>query len=137
MCKNLRIKYRQKLLDHAKKSATDVLKTTSKRAILKQQKQLMIWLVIKYLRPLLSRTTTKLRKSREFHHIIIQRRLQTSIIKKYLKKDIHLYINFLDQQVKNDQRIYNKIRQFTTGQGDDYTTGCYWIMFISKFVIRW
>ena len=47
-----------------------------------------------------------------------------SIIKKYLKKDIYLYINFLDQQVKNDPRIYNKIRQFTIGQGDDYTTGC-------------
>ena len=31
--KNLSSKYSQKLLDHAKQSATDVLKTTSKRAI--------------------------------------------------------------------------------------------------------
>ena len=33
--KNLRGKYNQKLLDHAKKSATDALETTSKRAIQK------------------------------------------------------------------------------------------------------
>ena len=32
----------QKLLDHAKKSATDALKTSSKRVIQKQQKQLVI-----------------------------------------------------------------------------------------------
>ena len=31
--KNLSSKYSQKLLDHAKQSATDVLKTASKRAI--------------------------------------------------------------------------------------------------------
>ena len=33
--KNLRSKYSQKLLDHAKQSATDLLKTASKRAIQK------------------------------------------------------------------------------------------------------
>ena len=33
--KNLRIKYSQKLFDHAKQSATDALKTTSKRVIQK------------------------------------------------------------------------------------------------------
>ena len=33
-------KYSQKLLDNAKQSAVDVLKTTSKRLIKKQQKQL-------------------------------------------------------------------------------------------------
>ena len=33
--KNLSFKYSQKLLDHAKQSATDVLKTTSKRVIQK------------------------------------------------------------------------------------------------------
>ena len=33
--KTLSIKYSQKLLDHAKQSATDALKTTSKRAIQK------------------------------------------------------------------------------------------------------
>ena len=31
--KNLSVKYRQKLVDHAKKSATDALKTSSKRVI--------------------------------------------------------------------------------------------------------
>ena len=40
--KNLSCKYSQKLLDHAKKSAFDALKTDSKRAIQKQQKQLVI-----------------------------------------------------------------------------------------------
>ena len=29
-----------------------------------------------------------------------------------------------DQPVKNDQRTYYNIRKITTGQGDDYTTGC-------------
>ena len=38
---------RQKLLNHAKKFATDVVKTSSKRVIQKHQKQLVIWLVIK------------------------------------------------------------------------------------------
>ena len=33
MSKNLSSKYSQKLLDHAKQSATDALKTASKRAI--------------------------------------------------------------------------------------------------------
>ena len=41
--KNLSNKYRQKLLDGAKKSTTDSIKTTSKRAIQKKwQKQLVI-----------------------------------------------------------------------------------------------
>ena len=32
--------------------------------------------------------------------------------------------NFFDQPVKNDKVTYEKIRKITTGQGDDYTTGC-------------
>ena len=36
--KNLGSQYSQKLLDHAKQSATDALKTISKREIQKQQK---------------------------------------------------------------------------------------------------
>ena len=40
--KNLSGKYSQKLLDRAKQSATDALKTTSKRVIQKKQKQLVI-----------------------------------------------------------------------------------------------
>ena len=35
LCKNLNSKYSQKPLDHTKQSATDALKTTSKRAIQK------------------------------------------------------------------------------------------------------
>ena len=38
--RNLSSKYTQKLLDHAKRSATDALKTAWKRAIQKKQKQL-------------------------------------------------------------------------------------------------
>ena len=36
--KNLSCKYSQKLLDHAKQSAADALRTSSKRVIKKQQK---------------------------------------------------------------------------------------------------
>ena len=37
--KNISNKYSQKLVDNAKKSATDAIKTASQRAIIKQQKQ--------------------------------------------------------------------------------------------------
>ena len=47
--KNLSGKYSPKFFDHPKKSWTDALKTSSKRVIQKQQKQLVIWLVIKLL----------------------------------------------------------------------------------------
>ena len=40
--KNLSGKYNQKLLDHAKKSATDALKLLQKESFKKQQKQLVI-----------------------------------------------------------------------------------------------
>ena len=49
MGKSLSNKYGQTLFDSAKKSTTDAIKTASKRAIQKQQKQLVIWLVIKLL----------------------------------------------------------------------------------------
>ena len=39
----------QKLFDRAKKSSTDALKTFSKESFKKQQKKLVIWLVIKLL----------------------------------------------------------------------------------------
>ena len=32
--------------------------------------------------------------------------------------------NFFDQPVKNDKVNMKNIRKITTGQGDDYTTGC-------------
>ena len=49
MGKSLSNKYSQKLVDSAKKSTTDAMKTASKRAIQKQQKQRVIWLVIELL----------------------------------------------------------------------------------------
>ena len=63
-------------------SATDALKTSSKRVIQKQENQLMIWLVIKLL--------MKLRKSEKRYHKIIQKQLQINMIKKYLNKDIYI-----------------------------------------------
>ena len=32
--------------------------------------------------------------------------------------------NFFDQQLKNDKVTLENIIKVTTGQGDDYTTGC-------------
>ena len=32
--------------------------------------------------------------------------------------------NFFDQPVKNNKVTYENIRKISTGQGDDYTTGC-------------
>ena len=58
---------REKLLHHAKQSATDVFKTPSKREML-----------------------IKLRRFKKIHNKIIQKQLKMSRIKKYLKKDIYL-----------------------------------------------
>ena len=32
--------------------------------------------------------------------------------------------NFFDQPVKDNKVTYENIKKITTGQGDDYTTGC-------------
>ena len=32
--------------------------------------------------------------------------------------------NFFDQQIKNDNITYENIKKISTGQGDDYTSGC-------------
>ena len=34
-------------------------------------------------------------------------------------------INFFDQPMKNDLNTYDNIRKNATGQGDDYTPGCF------------
>ena len=47
--KSINNKYGKKLVDTAKKSATDAIKTASKRAIQKLLKQLVTWQVIKLL----------------------------------------------------------------------------------------
>ena len=42
-------------------------------------------------------------------------------------KDYNVMIdrkNLFDQPVKNDKVTYENIRKISTGQGDDYTTGC-------------
>ena len=82
LSKNLSSKYSQKLLHYAEQSATYALKTASKRSIQKQQKQLVIWLVIKLL--------IELQKFQKNHNRIIQKKLEIKMIKKYLKKDIYL-----------------------------------------------
>ena len=33
--------------------------------------------------------------------------------------------NFFDQPIKNNKLTYDNIRKIATGQGDDYTTGCF------------
>ena len=77
-------KYSLKLLDHAKQSTKDALhlKLIQKELFKKQQKQLVIWLVIKFL--------IELRKFEKIHNNIIQRQLQIIMIKKYPSKDIYL-----------------------------------------------
>ena len=76
--KNLSGKYNQKLLDHDKQYATN----TQKEQFKKQQKQLVIWLVTKWL--------IELRKYQNIHNEIIPRQLKKGMTKKYLKKDIYL-----------------------------------------------
>ena len=49
MGKSFSNKYGQELPDSAKKSTTDAIKTASKEQLKNQQKQLVIWLVIKLL----------------------------------------------------------------------------------------
>ena len=51
--------------------------------------------------------------------------------KYYLPKDIAKNYkviingrNFYDQQIDSDVKRYEKIRKLTTGQSEDYTTGC-------------
>ena len=58
------------------------LKLSQKVQFKKQQRQLVIWLVIKLL--------IVLQKSQEVHCRIIQEQLKMSMMKKYLKKDIYL-----------------------------------------------
>ena len=80
--KNLSGNYRQKLFDHTKQSATDALKTISKRAIQKTAK------ATAYL--IGNKIAHRITKSQNLYHRMIQKQLQMSMIKKYLKKDIYL-----------------------------------------------
>ena len=78
MSKSVGSKYSQKLRDHAKQSTTYALKTTSKKAIQKKQKQPVVLLEMKL--------PMKLNKSQKPHHKIIQLRMKN----KDLQKDIYL-----------------------------------------------
>ena len=76
---------RQKLLDHAKKSATDAFKTASKRVIQKSAESTGELIDGNKIANLI-----KSQKFQNIHNKIIQRWLQMRIIKNYLKKDIYL-----------------------------------------------
>ena len=55
-------------------------------------------------------------------------------------KDYNVMIdrkNFFDQPVKNDKVTFDNIRMITTGQGDDYTTGCLLDYTYFKNITKW
>ena len=90
LSKNLNTKYSQKLLDHAKQSATDALKTVSKRAIQK---------TAEVTGDLIENKMITLQESQKLHHRIIQKQLR----KKQLEKDI--YLQKKKQKIIDDLRL--------------------------------
>ena len=90
LSKNLNSKYSQKLLDHAKQSATDALKTVSKRAIQK---------TAEVTGDLIENKMITLQESQKLHHRIIQKQLR----KKQLEKDI--YLQKKKQKIIDDLRL--------------------------------
>ena len=80
--KNLSGKCSHKFLDNAKQSAKDALKTTSKNVVQKTAETTGDLIGDK-----ISNKVTKISKNSQQ---IIQRQLQMSIIRKYLKKDTYL-----------------------------------------------
>ena len=83
--KNWSSKYSPKLLDHAKESTTDTLKTGSEKAIQKTAEETGDLIV--------TRILIKFKKSPKLHHRIVQKWLQMkqkiwNMIGKYLEKDI-------------------------------------------------
>ena len=72
----------RKFPDHTKQSTTDAFKTAKKKQFKKQQKQLVIWLVIKLL--------IELWKFQKILNKIFKRQLQMSMIKNKLKKNTYL-----------------------------------------------
>ena len=90
LSKNLNSKYSQKLLDYAKQSATDALKTVSKRAIQK---------TAEVTGDLIENKMITLQESQKLHHRIIQKQLR----KKQLEKDI--YLQKKKQKIIDDLRL--------------------------------
>ena len=76
--KNLRDKYSQKRLDYAKPSAADALEIISKRVIQKTAETTFNLIG--------NKMANRITKSQEVHSTIIQKQLQISMIKKYLKR---------------------------------------------------
>ena len=87
--KNLRGKYspgilalRKKVLDHAKESATDAFKATSKRAIQKAAEATVDLIG--------NKIANKIMGFQTIRNKLVQKHLQMSMIKKYLNKYINL-----------------------------------------------
>ena len=74
---------RQKVIDHTKQSATDALKTSSKRVIQKTEEAIVILIGNKI-------ANKEAMEVSKIYNRIIQRQLQMSMIKKYLKKNMYL-----------------------------------------------
>ena len=75
---NLSSTYSQKIFDHAEKSATEALKTSSERVIRKIAEATGDLIV--------NKTADKITKASKLHHRIIQKQMK----KKYLEKNIYL-----------------------------------------------
>ena len=82
--KNLNNKYSQKLLDRAKKSATDVFKTSSKIVIQKTSEATAL------IGNKIANRITKISRDSQQNISEFLKQLQMNMIKKYLKKDINL-----------------------------------------------
>ena len=80
--KNLSDKYSKKLLDNAEQSATDELKTSSKR-VTQETAEATGDLIG-------NEIANRITKSQKFHRRINQKQLQMNMMKKYLKIDIYL-----------------------------------------------
>ena len=83
--KNLSDKYSQKIIDHAKISATNALKTSSKRFIQKITETTGDFVG--------NQMANRITKLQEIHNKIIRKQLQPRMIKKYQKKDKFIYIH--------------------------------------------
>ena len=110
--KNLSSKYSQKLLDHAKQSATNAFQTLSKRAIQKTAEATDDLIGKKLL--------IKLQESQKLQHRIIQLQMK----KKFSKKDIYLQkINIIMYNIIMEyQKIINLLDDTTNEPSKNGTT---------------
>ena len=93
--------YSQKLVDHAKKSVADALKTTSKSVIKKKIAEATSDLI-------LIKLLKELRKSQKLYHKLIQKQLLMNMINKYLKTNVY--------NCKKDRNLFmNKLFIYNNG----------------------